>query len=570
MPRYEHKKLIQAIEKLDNVPEASEAYSEWIKAEAHLSFLHQNASADELVISASAEYTFIAALIVLNERLTPIDVEDLMAWSLTPNRSVGSYVYGGESDKVWIEQDLRGTGTKTLENAFRPVFHRWFEGWSGPGKHYYELHQLYAHVTGIHWRPEEHAYCRFNEHGDLDPVVSVTTREDKGSTLNLVSFKWEPLERFLAVSGASLVRMFDFTLLRRSEFSGWPNEAPKNFEEAGSLFYHQKVMPGHAAYTRGVQIIRPRRVEKAIFDEIMGRPQHKKEYAEFSTYDWRNKRIAKISTDPSATTNYFNTKGNDLPFELSPAFFRPEVLLKYKADRDKYTVGEREISCRSAWHLDGIDINEAGQVHTYICDLRHLPYTEQLHWLSFNEPPRANISQRAVTNDFEGQFTTIVDPVRKVLSVVRRWHDEKVIWWTLRDQKLLERVNTPVTTSRDEWAEAFMNLAKLVVEGFELKTIRRILDDLHVQYEPLDQSISLLQKLLDKKDTSGDVRRFDGLRTVQLLRSKVKGHAGGKDADQLAHEALIQHETFATHFRHVCTQVAEELEIVEGLFRQPS
>jgi hypothetical protein len=36
---------------------------------------------------------------------------------------------------------------------------------------------------------------------------------------------------------------------------------------------------------------------------------------------------------------------------LSPAFFRPEVLLKYKADRDKYTVGERDVSCRAAWHL---------------------------------------------------------------------------------------------------------------------------------------------------------------------------------------------------------------------------
>ncbi len=59
-------------------------------------------------------------------------------------------------------------------------------------------------------------------------------------------------------------------------------------------------------------------------------------------YDWRNKRVTKISTDPAATTNYFQAEGNALPFELSPAFFRPEVLLKYKADRDKYTVGERD------------------------------------------------------------------------------------------------------------------------------------------------------------------------------------------------------------------------------------
>ncbi|MFO7557695.1 MAG: hypothetical protein R6X10_02605, partial [Desulfobacterales bacterium] len=43
---------------------------------------------------------------------------------------------------------------------------------------------------------------------------------------------------------------------------------------------------------------------------------------------------------------------------------------------------------------------------------------------------------------------------------------------TLRDEKLLESVNTPLTASRDEWAEAYMELAKLIIEGFETKAIR--------------------------------------------------------------------------------------------------
>lgn len=384
----------------------------------------------------------------------------------------------------------------------------------------------------------------------------------------LVSFKWEPLEEYLAVSGASLVRMFDFTLLRRSAFSGWSDGAPEEFEESDHFFFHQKVMPGHAAYTRGVQIIRPRRDEKTIFTGMkQGRSgQKEKKYVEFTAHDWRHDRITIISTDPSATTNYFDAKDNLLPHELSPAFFRPEVLLKYKADRDKYTVGERDISCRAAWHLQGIDVNEAGQVHAYICDLRRLPYAEQLHWLSFNELPKASISQRAVANDFQGRWVTFREPLRKVLSIVRRWHDERVLWWTLRDDRLLERVNIPLTTSRDEWAEAFMDLAKLVVEGFEMKASRGKLDAVQVPYEKLDQTIALLEKLLNKGNTSGDILRLVGLRTVQLLRTKAKGHVGGSDGDQLAHDALMEHETFANHFRHVCTQVADELETIESLF----
>jgi hypothetical protein len=166
----------------------------------------------------------------------------------------------------------------------------------------------------------------------------------------LVSFKWEPLEAYWAASNASLVRMFDFTLLRRSKFYGWSNEPPQEVPESDHFFSRRNIMPGYAAYTRGVQIIRLHRPEKAVFTGITDGwfGQKHQEHAEFIAYDGPNDRNAKISTDPKATANYFNSKGNSLPFELSPAFFRPEVLLKYKADRDKYTVGERDVSCRAA------------------------------------------------------------------------------------------------------------------------------------------------------------------------------------------------------------------------------
>lgn len=569
MINYEHKKLVKAVADLDEVPTDPQDFSDWIKAEAHLAFLRRNAQAEELIIYVSGEYTFVHSVVVPNDRLMPVDKGDLMGWNFNPWRSIASYVTGGGRDDVWVERGTSGTGTKTLEDAVQLVFGRTFEGWSGPGRNYYELHQEYTHLAGIHWRPEKRAYCRFNEHGDLESVVSITSGDDKGSNIALVSFKWDPLEEYLAASNASLVRMFDFTLLRRSGFSGWSNEPLLKFEESDHFFYRRQVMPGYAAYTRGVQIISPRRPKNAVFTEITDGwfGQKNKQYVEFIAHDWRNNVIVKISTVPTATANYFNAKGNSLPYELSPAFFRPEVLLKYKADRDKYTVGERDVSCRAAWHIKAIDVNEAGQVHAYICYLRDLPYAEQLHWLSFNEPPKAGISRRAIINDFEGKFVTFVEPLRKILSIVQRWQNDKVAWWSLRDEKLLERVNTPLTASRDEWAEAFMDLAKLVVEGFETKPIRAKLDAAEVPYDGKnDKTIALLEKLLNKSETSGQTQKLVGLRSVQLLRSKAKGHVGGSDADQLMHDALMDHETFTNHFRHVCMQVAEELDTIEKHF----
>jgi hypothetical protein len=564
---YTHKKLIETITKIDALPSEQEKYAEWIKAEAHLAFLRENAHSDELVVYANGAYTFVESIVVPNDVLARTSPDQLDDWHFDSTSSIASYVYGGGKKQVSIERGVRH-GYDGDRDGIQLVFNRTFEGWEGSGRNYIEVNQEYTHITGIHWRPEKRAYCRFDGRGDLEATVSVTTREDKGSEMTIASFKWDALEEYLSAADAALLRRFDFTLFRRDQFNGWPEEAPQHFKESNELFYHRLVLPGCAAYTVGRQIIRPRRSRQAISEGIKDgwSGTRDKKYAEFIAYDWRNKRIATISTAPEVTTNYFDAKDNSLPFELSPAFFRPEVLSKYKTDRDKYTLGEREVTCRAAWNLKGIDVNEAGQIHAYICDLRRIPYEEQLHWFAHNEQPKASISKRALINDFHGEFVDFSEPPTQVISKVQGWHDRKVSWWTLRDQKLLGRVNTPLTTSRDEWAEAFMDLAKLVVEGFETAPIRAKLDDANLEYSKDDRTIALLEKLLNKNAVAGDAKKLAGLRLVQHVRSKAKGHVGGNEAEELALEAQAEHETFANHFKHVCGLVIEDLATIEKLF----
>ena len=566
MHNYGHKKLIESITRIDSLPTEQEEYAEWIKAEPHLAFLRENAQSDELVVYANAGYTVVDSIVVPNDVLTRMAPADLDQWHFDSHHSIASYVYEGGRDDVWIERGVR-RGYDGHQNGTQLVFLRTFDGWDGPGRNYIELNPEYTHITDIHWRAEKRAYCHFDGHGDLEPVVSITTREDKGSEMTLVTFKWEPLEKYLSVADAVLVRRFDFTLLRRDQFGGWGQAPSENIRESSDMFYHRKVLPGYAAYTTGRQIIRPRRPKEEIHGSIKdwGEPKDRK-YAEFLAYDWRNGRTTRISTAPGETANYFNAKDNSMPYELSPAFFRPEVLSKYKTDRDKYTVRERDVTCRAAWYLRGIDVNEAGQVHAYICDLRELPYEEQLHWLSYNEQPKGTISKRAFVNDFRGEWVNFSEPPAQVLSTARRWHDEKVSWWTLRDERLLESVNTPLTSSRDEWADTFMDLAKLIVEGFETAAVRVKLDEEKIPYGKDDKTIVLLEKLLNKGTEAADGKKLAGLRTVQNLRSKAKGHAGGSEAGELAQKALMEHETFASHFKSVCEQVVAELKAIENLF----
>ncbi|MDQ7250816.1 hypothetical protein [Dongia sedimenti] len=557
MPTYAHRKLIEQIARLDHVPSDPEEFSEWIGARAHMDLLKANAQAEEIIIYGSGPFALIHSIVVPDDALVAANKEDLLMWGCNPYTTIASYVSGGGREETWIEHTGNGRGCPVLDAGFDLIFARTFEGWSGDGRTYFEVNQEYSHLSGIHWRPEHSSYCRYDENGDLAELVSMTVSDKTHPDVSLVSFSWPSLEEYLAISKRALVRMFDFTLVRRESFSVWPQGEEEVIKDSDDFFYRHK-LTAIGGYTHGIQIIRPRRTLKASWST-----RRSKIYVEFIAHDWRNRRVARISTDPNATTNYFQAENNDLPYELSPAFFKPEVLSKYKTDREKYTVSDRILRCRAAWSLRGFDVNEAGQVHAYICDLRDLPHTEQLHWFAFNEPPKAPISRRALINDFEGKFVDFQHPRETIIGLLNKWRAKRVPWWMLRDEGLLSRANVPLTTSKDEWSEAFMDLAKLVIEGFHVKFVRQRLDSLGVAYTKEEQSIALLEKLVACRNEDKSTAALTGLRTAQHVRSKGKGHASGSEGKRLAQEAIAQHGTFAAHFTNVCQLIVIELETIQ-------
>ncbi len=565
MTTYEHKKTAETIASIDKPPDEPEAFQKWIRAGAHLAFLEENADVNELVVYASGPRSYIHSIAVPLDALASGKTVDLLNWNADPFGSIAGYVSGGGRDTMWIERGNDQRGAPALNAGINLVFSRTFEGWSGPGKDYFEIHQEYTHLSGIHWRPEQSAYCRFDQNGDLSPIVSASI-SDNNQDVRLVTFTWLELEEYLAIGEFALVRMFDFTLLRSGQFVGW-GDGPEQIVRRSDDFLYRQNVTGNAAYTRGVQIIRPRDA-RTVSDEISNRwrgGRANKQHISFIAQDWRHDRVVlEISTDPVATTNYFDAKDNDLPFEFSPAFFRPEVLSKYKTDREKYTVDDRDISCRAAWTLRAYDVNDAGQVFAYICYLRALPHAELLHWKSYNEQPKTGISERAFINDFKGEFVTFQHPRSEILTMLRNWQTRKFSWWKLRDEEMLHRANPPISSSKDEWAEAMMDMSKLVVEGFEAKFIRSWLDEKSVVYDQKDQTIALLEKIAIANNASAGPLRLEGLRTVQFIRSKVKGHSGSTKGQEFAQTAIAKHGTYAEHFKAVCAMIVDDLRKIES------
>ena len=567
MPSHQHNTLVEQIQELTLEPSDPVVFERWVAAAEHIAFLDRNAQTDELIVFASGPHCYVRAVSISRDILFPLNQEELLDWS--DNQSEPRAFYDSESSNptVWITKDHSSIGSKPIKQTQQLIFIRHFDGLRGEPS-YCEVLQEYLHLSEIHWRHEHSSFCRFDENGDFDHVVSVTQREDP-SKVTLVSFKREPLELYLAASNSVLLRKFDFTLFRRNQFSSWPDEPETVHLENSTLFYKQRIDPGIAGYAKGIQIVHPSRPDHQIFSLQQAKwfGNEEESHVEFEAYDWRNNRDTFISTDPSATTNYFVAHENSLPYETSLAFFRPEVLAKYKGDSDKYVVDEasRTISCRNLWELRRFDVNEAGQVHAYICYLRDIPYEEQLYWRSFNETRKGNISERALEHDILGRWQSIPDPLTDVLSVVEKWDQNRVGWWKLRDRSLPDRVTTPYTPSRDEWAQAFMDFSQLIVEGFVLKAIRRKLDSLEVAYDQ-EKSIALLEKLLAAKSLLPKDQELEGLRTTNLIRTKTKAHSGSTQAYELAANALRSHDSYANHFRHVCKIVMDELSLIQQAF----
>jgi hypothetical protein len=283
-----------------------------------------------------------------------------------------------------------------------------------------------------------------------------------------------------------------------------------------------------------------------------------KQYASFKAYDWKNRKLAEISCAPSALASYFE-RDSPLPFQITPAFFRPEVLQRYKADPEKYTLQHRSISSRAGWHLQTYDVNEAGQVHTYLRYLGYLPYQEQLYWLSFNEWPKDSISKRAIQTDIHGEWTDIPDPLVDLIGHVRSLDDEQPDWWLVRGDDLRATMHYPITTSPDEWGDSILAFDQLLVEGFAIKAIRKRLVALERPCEEKWGSLKLLQELLVAQGSAASDASnvLEALRRLHYLRSKVKGHAAQEERQQLIKGARTEYGSLKDHFRQLAFDCRE-------------
>lgn len=520
-------------------------------AEDAVEFLKESADRDELVIYASAGAVLVHGVLAPTTQVTPADQSDLLRAYVMPEDSwcIQKAWGGGEGHRIYLEPPLTHPGCKSLVGGEKLIFRRSFTGVdTGPWP--IELSQKLIHSLGLYWVPERSAFSRLDNKGDIEDVIRVIWLKAAGSEEGavVVTILTKELATYMALAGMALVLKFDFTRFEPKNFAGWGQDRQSQKRVAPDLFYNV----GHSAnasYVNGCMILRANvTVDELIQQWKDDEDPKKKQYATFKIQDWKNQRNVETSCAPDSLSNYF-TK-SDKPYEISPAFFRPDVLARFKNDPEKYDLTDRTIGCRNAWYLKTYDVNEAGQVHTYIGYLAGLPYEEQLYWQSFNEWPKAPISKRAFENDFEGQFSSQYDPLHMLKYKIRQLDQDPPSWWKPRGKELSDAARYPVTDSVAEWGDEILALDQLLVEGFLQKPLQKLATDAGRTVDKQWQSLRLLQDYLETQGSDVEEAKaaMEPLGRLHKLRSILKGHGAPSDRAAASKQARTEHGTLRAHF----------------------
>lgn len=550
-----------------NEPPSNDSQSWMVNAEGSIDFLRLNSENDDIVIYASGSSVLIHGALAPKSKLTPPDGKDLQENNIPmpdDSWSIQQVWGGGEGHRMYLEAPLSSSG-KSFQGGEKLIFRRSFAGVTdGPAT--IELSQKLIHSLDLHYMPERTAYCRLDSRGDIEDVIKVI-QLNKGSTwdyLDVVTIQRKDLDVFMALSDTRLVLRFDFTRVNWGSFAGW-GELNRYNRNATELFYHGGT-DGQGSYCNGAFIIRPRVTVDGLVQACKDDDSKaNRSYATFKIYDRKNDSNIETSCGPQFLSNYFQK--SELPWEVSPAFFRPEVLHRFKADPEKYTLGDRSVSCRNAWYLKTYDINEAGQVHTYIGYLADLPYEEQLYWQAFNEWPKGPISTRAHQTDIVGDWHREYEPLGTLKHMISLMDKSPPCWWKPRGDALRDAVRYPATDSVKEWGDEVLALDQYLIEGFLLKPLRKIAEAGNRKVEQKWASLRVMQEALLVKGCSEDEAKslVLPLQKLHALRTEVRGHAATEKKKKAEFNARTNFGTLREHFAQLVTDCEKAL---SGILRR--
>jgi hypothetical protein len=264
-----------------------------------------------------------------------------------------------------------------------------------------------------------------------------------------------------------------------------------------------------------------------------------------------------FTCDPERLANFFGANPR-APQQITPVFFRPDVLTKYYAQPGKYAVDDGELRCGSLWALR-MDNNQADRIIVFLCDLGHLPHDEQKYWRSFNTAPSGGMSDVHIKRSFLAEFTAAS---RADLVFKQSFETLQTEWlarfgWPLflpllpADRHHFVALRIPMTNEQSEFDGLVLSLTKILNDSINEKQLvaSGVLDD-------ATASIGKLEVFLKQQNLPNVSAHIKFLRDLQSLRSTGVGHRKGSKYDKAAAAVGIGAKPLAHVFARLLEQAS--------------
>ena len=390
-----------------------------------------------------------------------------------------------------------------------------------------ELDQQFRLFHNLRFDPASGSYYKMHEDGTQTLAVKV---EGKHKIL----VRTPLLRQYIAARQLDLLLFIDSVVWSDQPTELAEAETYKNDRYVGARYYEDSPITSRRYFTRylATKVIAPGPLETC---GIWPFEEKDTNFPEFIIAEDEYGKPVMFTCDPDLLANYFGANP-DAPHYLTPVHFRKEVLQKYYAKPELYSVEDGRLWCARLWSVQ-IDNDHEDRVVVFLGDLgRDLPSAERDYWRGFMIAPDAKISESNLRRSFLNQFadSSALDlQFRRLYERANQAWAARYGWPLFREPKesdtyMLQQLRLPLNESQNEFEEAIRLLAKLMSDAINEKEVQKLLPD-KIENE---KGISKLERLLTAEVYPQVTRDVAYLRRVQELRSKVTAHLKGSDYEK--------------------------------------
>lgn len=405
------------------------------------------------------------------------------------------------------------------------------------------------------YREDNGNYCSIDESGNKDEAVSFS--QDK------VEIKTKYLLRFMSARQLVYFQFIDV----RVDSGAWDSldqheidrETVTGDDFTYSMYFDTNTKQDSLfSMVRAKSIVKPPSITECGIWPYDEKPEN---YPEFITGENPDGSFERFTCDESKLSNYFGANPG-APLYLTPVYFKPDVLDKYRKNPEVFSVTERKLSCGYAWGVEIDNVNPK-RVMVYLGDLgTKLPESERTHFLEYEMSPTGqSISTEAIKNDFYGMSTDPTGPISRFRKAytdfVDAWkqtfHFELFREHHPQDRDLMGMIHIPASNSSEEFNSVILNTTKLLID--------------YIDGSKLDsKEDGTINKLEDFLEREGINVSLSPLRVLQRIRSTGIAHSKDKDFDKIQQKYLTGNP--AQDIEKLINQLTDLLESLTGQLQE--